>query len=279
MANFEALTASDALLFEQLEAANLSAQVETLSQHGVLPESHSLRIGSAVAAITHARFGRKLNHVVGLGMSAATSASELNAIEEAYANIGCPVEIDLCPFANTSTLDLLRKRGYAVNAFANTYAYRNLMDLEQSADTSAVTVREMAESEIEDFQEWSVAGFAAQSNPKPLELLKLLAISATSREDTILQVAEINGAVAGTAAVSIIDLGSVRGAHLHLASTLTQFRGQGVQAALLRARLRQAATAGAHLATVTARPATSSARNAERAGFKLAYTKPTFSRS
>jgi len=55
-------------------------------------------------------------------------------------------------------------------------------------------------------------------------------------------------------------------------ATLTAHRGQGVQAALLRYRLRVAATAGASLAMLTAQPDGPSARNIERAGFVRAYT-------
>ncbi len=275
----KAITMDDALLLERLEAANLTAQVETLASCGAFPGARCQQIGSAVAAITNARFGRKLNHVVGMGLDATPSEAELHSIEEAYANIGSPVEIDFCPFADVSTLSLLGERGYAVNAFGNTYICRDLAIPGQSSDTPTIRVRAMDEREAQEFREWSISGFAAQSKPRPRELLDLLAISAVHREDTVLQIAEIDGQIAGTAAVSIIDLGPVRGAYLHLASTLVQFRGRGVQAALLRARLRHAAAAGASIASVTARPATSSARNAERAGFKLAYTKPTFSRS
>ena len=190
-----------------------------------------------------------------------------------------PIEIDLCPFAETSAVTLLGERGYTVNAFGNTYVRGGLNRMDALPIPQAIHVREMTAGESANFVQWSIAGFAAQDNPRPFELLEFLAISAIHRDDTKLFVAELEGEIAGTAALSVIDIDHVRGAHLHLASTFNKFRGQGIQAALLNARLQAAAGAGASLATVTARPKSSSARNAERAGFALAYTKSTFSRS
>jgi hypothetical protein len=53
----------------------------------------------------------------------------------------------------------------------------------------------------------------------------------------------------------------------------------GVQRALLECRLAAARQRGAVFASVTARPLTASARNTERAGFRLAYTKSSVSRA
>ena len=55
-------------------------------------------------------------------------------------------------------------------------------------------------------------------------------------------------------------------------ATLRGYRRQGVQLALLRARIRLAAEAGCDLVVVTADPGSTSGRNARRAGFHLAYT-------
>jgi GNAT superfamily N-acetyltransferase len=55
-------------------------------------------------------------------------------------------------------------------------------------------------------------------------------------------------------------------------TTLPAHRRRGVQTALLAARLSFARGADCSLAVVTADPGGSSARNVERAGFRLAYT-------
>jgi GNAT superfamily N-acetyltransferase len=65
---------------------------------------------------------------------------------------------------------------------------------------------------------------------------------------------------------------------LGAASTLAAHRGRGAQPELLRRRLEVAAAEGCTLAVATARPASPSAANLERAGFELhhraAWTKP-----
>ncbi len=57
------------------------------------------------------------------------------------------------------------------------------------------------------------------------------------------------------------------------ASTIPSARRKGAQLALLSARLRFAAAAGCDLAMMGAMPGSGSQRNAERNGFRIAYTR------
>jgi GNAT superfamily N-acetyltransferase len=57
------------------------------------------------------------------------------------------------------------------------------------------------------------------------------------------------------------------------ASTVPEGRRRGAQNALLEARLRFAAEVGCDLAMMCALPGSSSQRNAERHGFRIAYTR------
>lgn len=59
------------------------------------------------------------------------------------------------------------------------------------------------------------------------------------------------------------------------AGTLAGFRGRGLQTALLRARMAAAVTAGCEYAVVVTQGGTTSQRNAERLGFRVAYSKVT----
>jgi GNAT superfamily N-acetyltransferase len=61
-------------------------------------------------------------------------------------------------------------------------------------------------------------------------------------------------------------------AHFYIDSTMPEYRGRGIQAALLRARLADARKAGFDLASVAPQPGDGSCRSVERAGFSLAYT-------
>lgn len=59
------------------------------------------------------------------------------------------------------------------------------------------------------------------------------------------------------------------------AGTLTEYRGHGLQTALLRVRMAAAAMAGCEYAVVVTQGGTTSQRNAERLGFRVAYSKVT----
>jgi GNAT superfamily N-acetyltransferase len=269
------LTSPDvARAIEDAEARHLRLQVETWrTLQG--NDAHVVEIGSGVAAFTEPLFGRKLNHVTGLGMDEAVDPATLAALESAYAARGLGVEIDLCPHAVPSLLAQLAARGYAVNAFSNTYA-RRLDDVAPAAPPEpGIEVLQGPDADTL-FVEASVAGFSVQAHDRPRELLAALARIAHARDDTALFVARIDGQVAGSAGLSVAETPAGRIGELYIASTLPAFRGRGVQSVLLRARLRAAKAAGCALAVVMARPANASARNTERTGFRLAYTKATF---
>lgn len=264
-----------ASILEAAEAWHLRVQVETWRALGA-SDAHVLEIGGGVAAFTEPLFGRKLNHVTGLGMAGPVDDDAFARLEAAYAARGLGVEIDLCPHADAGLLPLLARRGYAVNAFSNTYA-RTLDDVSVTAAPAAMEVLQGAAA-AELFVEASVEGFSVQAQQRPRELLAALARIALAREDTSLFVALVDGRVAGSAGLSVMDTPLGRVAELYIASTLPAFRGRGVQAALLQARLAAARGADCALAFVGARPANTSARNTERAGFRLAFTKATFAR-
>lgn len=258
---------------EAAEAHHLRQQVQTWRALGAA-DAHVVEIAGGVAAFTERLFGRKLNHVTGLGMNGPVDAGALGSLEAAYAARGLGVEIDLCPHAVASLLPLLAGRGYAVNAFSNTYA-RTLDDVPERRD--GIEVLQGTEAD-ELFVEASIGGFSVQADKRPRDLLAALARIARARADTALFVARIGGQVAGSAGLSVAETPSGLVGELYIASTLPEFRGRGVQTALLRSRLAAAKAAGCALAVVMARPANTSARNTERAGFRLAFTKATFAR-
>jgi ribosomal protein S18 acetylase RimI-like enzyme len=264
-----------ASLLETAEAWHLRVQVETWRALGA-GDAHVLEVGGGVAAFTERLFGRKLNHVTGLGLAGPVDDDAFARLEAAYAARGLGVEIDLCPHADPGLLPLLARRGYAVNAFSNTYA-RTLDDVSDAVAPAAIEILQGAAA-AELFVEASVEGFSVQAQQRPRELLAALARIAQAREDTSLFVARADGRMAGSAGLSVMDTPLGRVAELYIASTLPAFRGRGVQAALLQARLAAARDADCALAFVGARPANTSARNTERAGFRLAFTKATFAR-
>lgn len=122
----------------------------------------------------------------------------------------------------------------------------------------------------------SISGFEAQATTRPPSLLQALATIAVERADTMLFAAKLDGCLAGTAGMSLLESPAGKVAHLYIGSTHPRWRGRGIQLALIRSRLAAARKAGCTIASITARPQNVSARNTERAGFGLAYTKATF---
>lgn len=81
---------------------------------------------------------------------------------------------------------------------------------------------------------------------------------------------------------ALVDGRPVAGGAMHLhegvaalaaAGTLADFRGRGIQGALLRRRVADAGAAGCDLVTCSAHPGSTSQRNQERVGLRPAYTR------
>jgi hypothetical protein len=95
-----------------------------------------------------------------------------------------------------------------------------------------------------------------------------------SVEGMRLFLAELDGQAIASGALSLT--GGV--AHLAGASTIPSGRRRGAQLALLDRRLRDAAAEGCDIALMGAGAGTGSQRNAERQGFRIAYTRIKWTR-
>ena len=113
---------------------------------------------------------------------------------------------------------------------------------------------------------WSEFGFGDFM----LEMGRLYA----NTEGLRLFLAELDGQAIATGALSLCE----GVAHLAGASTIPEGRRRGAQLALLEARLQYAASHGCDLALMGALPGSGSQRNAERHGFRIAYTRIKWTR-
>lgn len=228
----------------------------------------------------------KLNRAVGCGKDGDLDKDTLRELESVFAVIGLAPEIHVSPFASPTTLESLVAHGFEETGVLSTYwcPLENWATATTSTRTSSMTMsstgpietRLIAAQEIEGFIGASITGF--QSNGRPRELLGELARIAARRMDTQLFIALVDNKIAGSAALASIETSDGGVAHLYLDSTLPAYRGQGVQQALIQARLREAQSRGLALATTITRVGDGSARNAERAGLRIAYTTSIFTR-
>ncbi|WP_429500266.1 hypothetical protein ACQUFY_23065 [Robbsia andropogonis] len=226
-----------ALALEQAEARHLQEQVETYRNLAGRDRARVVALAGGIAAFTENIFGRKLNHVTGLGMGASVSEAGIAQLERAYAINQLDVEIDLCPHADASARRILEARGYTTGALSNTYVCQPTRHDAVAYLNDAIEVIDDRNEIEKTFIKDSMAGFAEQLVPRPAILLETLARIAVARTDTLLYAARLKGVTIATAGMSILEVGADRIAHFYIASTLPTYRGQGAQLGLLHARL------------------------------------------
>jgi GNAT superfamily N-acetyltransferase len=209
------------------------------------------------------------NHVIGMGLRGPVSREEFDSVEEFYRRHKSVCEVVVSPYADLSLLGHLGERGYRITEW-NSVLVRPL-DAEERFDTSAIEVRPVGPAEVMRWAEIVARGFADVARVAPEVLVPLARV-----HNAICFFAYVDGQPAGGAGGSLFPREGI--APLYGASTLAEFRNRGVQNALFQARLRAAAAAGCQLAVVCAQPGTASQRNAERNGFRLAYTKVAMQR-
>lgn len=211
-----------------------------------------------------------ITQAVGLGMAGAVEEAEVARMENFYRSRGAATNIETCPLAHPSLFEALGRRGYRVVEFSNVL-YRAIEAGETFARApEGLHLRKARDDERMFWAETVARGFADEIPVTP-ELVSVLSAFA-DRPGAQLWLAEVDGEVAGGAALAIA--GGIAG--LFGAATLPSFRRRGVQGAFFAGRLSEAARMGATLAYTITLPGSASHRNAERAGFRVAYTRVKF---
>jgi GNAT superfamily N-acetyltransferase len=209
-----------------------------------------------------------LTQTFGLGMSAAPTPGALDEIESFFSSRDADTMHETCPLADSSLLRILPDRGYRPIE-QSTVLYQPV-----SAATDAMpepdlglTVRLLT---VEESSMWATTVSHGWSDTPELSQFMLeFGRMYASAAGMISFIAEWDGQPAAGAALSIQNGVAV----LAGASTIPEFRGRGLQAALLRARLAHGARVGCDLAMMVAAPGSGSQRNAERRGFRIAFTR------
>jgi GNAT superfamily N-acetyltransferase len=210
-----------------------------------------------------------LTQTFGLGLFAPATPDRLAAIEAFFAQRGAAAVHEVSPLAGVETAALLVDRGYRPIELSTVL----VQDLEPGAAapvSSALRVRTMEPDDHGDWAAWintMVAGWSSEL-PDPTPLRAIAELAAGNRAMTHFLV-EQDAAPVATASLGIHDGVAL----LAGASTVPAARGRGIQALLLAARLAEASRRGCALAMMVTAPGTASQRNAERRGFRVAYTR------
>jgi hypothetical protein len=207
-----------------------------------------------------------LTQTFGLGMSGPVTGATLDRIERHFSDRGATTFHEVSPLADASTLPLLYSRGYEAFEFSSVL-FQPLPPDGRPLSSGSVRVRLTTPDENEAWAQ--AAGEGWGEFPELEAFMRAFGRVIASSDGALSYVAEINGRIAATAAMMLH--GGV--ALLAGASTISSARRQGAQAALLAVRLQDAADRGCDVAMMAAQPGSGSQRNAERNGFRIAYTR------
>jgi GNAT superfamily N-acetyltransferase len=133
---------------------------------------------------------------------------------------------------------------------------------------SHIRVRVIGPEEAQLWTDVSARGWAHE-HPELLDFLLQLGPISTAREQSLCFLAELDDKP-GAAGVLCLHQGV---ALFGSSATVPELRGRGLQTALLDERMRYAFDHGCDLAMMAALPGSDSQRNAERQGFRIAYTR------
>jgi len=257
----------DLALSRRLERAEGQACVEfAKARRRLFPDSGAEWMECAGAYAVFDGIDSPITQTFGLGIFEELSAASLDTMERFFGDRGAPVSHEVSPLAGVAALDLLCSRQYRPIEISSVL-YRPV-EVPAAEDRGDISVRVTG---TEEAQMWAGVSAEAWSHEHP-ELrdfvLQAGAISA-AREQSPCFLAELEGQAGAAAALWIHD-----GVALFAgAATIPRMRRRGMQGALLQERMRYAFEQGCDLAMMVAEAGSESQRNAERKGFRIAYTR------
>jgi len=228
--------------------------------------------------------GQPFNKLAGLGFEGPVADDSLTALEAAYDAREAELRVEQATLADPTVAARLTSRGYHLGGYENVLGLelnaetRRTLAAERDQDRSrGVTVTRATPEETRTWITTVTDGFMHPDSfdgPPPTEsfsreMIERVFDGFSATNGTSLYLARRNGEIAGGGSLRI----SSALAQLSGASTLPPHRRRGVQSALLRARLIDAAEQGCDLAIVTTEPASKSQQNVQRAGFALLYSR------
>ena len=264
---------ADKNLARKLERAEARANASCVEARARLfPESGAewTEVGGAYAMFDGSAES-PLTQTFGLGVFDEITEAEIERIEAFFRQRGAPVFHEICPLAGVPLLTLLSERGYRPIELSNVL-YRPV-EQEKSFDPLAanqqIKTRVVEAGETELWARTAADGWASEGQELAEFVFQIGRVNATA-DGGFPFLAEIEGRPISAGMLFIHeDVALLAGA-----STVPEARRQGAQNALLEARLRFAARErGCTTAMMVALPGSQSQRNAEKNGFRVAYTR------
>ncbi len=252
--------------------ADLIARCCAAARRRTGAEGFAIPVAGGVASF--AGEGSPYNKVAGLGFAGVPSSAAFDDLEKAFLACGSPVQVELAHLADPAILAELSGRGYRLESFENVLG-RDLSGGFQPVMSAGAQIRRSDPDELDAWLDVVVEGSLhpdTQGVPWHEEFPREVLIGAERdgmAAGCVRYAGLRDGILAGGATMRI----SEGVAQLTGAATAPAHRRNGVQTALLSARLADAAAAGCDVAVIVTQPGSKSQQNAQRQGFDLLYTR------
>jgi len=207
-----------------------------------------------------------MTQTFGLGMFGEITPEALSVIEAFFGSRGAAATHEVSPLAGIETIALLVDRGYRPIELS-TVLVQEIDGPIDAPPSPALRVRATEPADLGAWIETSVAGWS--EDPMLAGIIRSMAEIASANRAMAHFLVERDGAPIATASLGFHDGVAL----LAGASTIPSGRGLGAQGMLLSARLAEARRRGCEIAMMVTAPGSTSQRNAERRGFRVAYTR------
>lgn len=258
-------------LLERTEARANAAFVETRARLETDSGACWIDVGGTYAMFDGPE--SPITQTFGLGMFSEIGDDDLTKLEAFFSERGAPINHEVSPFAGPELIAKLCDAGY------RPIELTSVMFLELGNDrpkraTEAVTTRIAEPSEAEVWAATSAMGWSTEAEGLE-EFMRGFGFISANCDGGFPYLAEIDGVPAAAGMLFLFgDIAMLAGA-----STVSEYRRRGVQSALLADRLDYAAERGCGIAMMCAAPGSQSQRNAEKNGFRIAYTRTKWFKS
>jgi GNAT superfamily N-acetyltransferase len=260
------LVHADLALARRLEGTEASANSRFVEARArVSPEVGAEWIDVAGAYAMFDGVQSPCTQTFGLGLFQMPTAGEMERIETFFRERKAAVMHEVCPLSDAALLTMLNERGYQPVELSSVL----FLPLHERApgEQGSLRARIAGEGERDLWAKASADGW--REFTEVASMLSGLARVIASTEGTSSFCVELDGQMVATGALAIRD-----GVALFAgASTVPEYRRRGAQQALLESRFAYAMEQGCDLAMIVTAPGSASQRNAERAGFRVAYTR------
>ena len=203
----------------------------------------------------------------GLGLFEVPDAAAVHRIETFFFDRGAPAFHDVCSLADKAMLPLLGERGYRPAEWSHVSVLALTGRAIAPAADGPLRVRVVTGAEQQVWAKTAAEGWR-ESFTLTSEFEDLLRVC-IERRDAPCFLVENEGLPIATGALSVHEGVALMAG----ASTVPEFRRLGAQRLLFEARLQYAMNSGCDLAMIVTEPASAAQRNAERQGFRVAYSR------